>query len=293
MMRILEEPRKILAATLSGRKLVPSKTLNILGIQIARVLAARCIQRLRPPRFLSSNRDLAKLRQDGILVIPEFLGDADFDELSREFHEIVAPLRQDHPFRIRPEQFRSRGGSRVMAFFENARLRHLLASAEKLPWDSIFHFNRLERTIAVDDVSLDSQAELHCDSFFHSHKAWLYINDVTARSSALCVIRGSHRLRLRQLASIYLHSCKLNVDASRRIADSELSTLPPVKRIHCERNTLVIVDTAIYHKRGLGQPGVARDALHVATRANPFSLCSGASAGLLSKPRQPEASGLF
>ena len=123
---------------------------------------------------------------------------------------------------------------------------------------------------AADTTIGDPETNLHSDIFYHTHKAWLYLTDVTPRDAPLVFVRGSHKLSWPQTREIYRHSIDPKTP-SRRITDAELRICGlREERFICERNTLVVANVCGYHRRSQGEPGGERVALHCSVRTQPF-----------------------
>jgi hypothetical protein len=128
----------------------------------------------------------------------------------------------------------------------------------------------LERVVYGDGELHDPETDLHVDTFFSTHKLWLYLDDVTEERAPLVYVPGSHKLSVHKLHQEYVESRREN-SGSRRIDEEELERrgLAP-RTMTCPANTLVVVNTCGYHRRSIGQPGWTRRALHMSFRFNPF-----------------------
>jgi hypothetical protein len=114
---------------------------------------------------------------------------------------------------------------------------------------------------------------LHIDTFFNTHKAWLYLSDVTAADGPFVYVPGSHRLDPRRLIGDYLGSLLPAPDyaGSRRIAAKELVARGLEEKVYtCVANTLVIANTTGYHRRLKGRAGNVRMAVQLGCRFHPF-----------------------
>jgi len=121
----------------------------------------------------------------------------------------------------------------------------------------------------------DPETDLHSDTFFVTHKAWLYLSEADETNGYLKYVKRSNHLFLEQLISVYKHGL-VQWPRSRRIDDRELAFLKQsgMKEVSlkCQRNTLVISNTCGYHRRTKGIPGKDRLAIFFMLRANPFAL---------------------
>jgi ectoine hydroxylase-related dioxygenase (phytanoyl-CoA dioxygenase family) len=109
------------------------------------------------------------------------------------------------------------------------------------------------------------------DTFFSTHKLWLYLDDVNTENGPLVYVPGSHTLSRHRLRRDYWESRAAN-SVSRRIGPEELEARGLARTaMTCAANTLVVVDTCGYHCRSRGEPGQTRRALHMSFRFNPFA----------------------
>jgi hypothetical protein len=220
------------------------------------------------------------LRRDGVLVLPDFLPWDRFEVIQKEALALMEQNREKanvyrhgpntvHHLSVLPN-FEKNKAPAVYQFLEDARIHAILQAAEKLS------LGRLDGTIEHVHqgigTELDPESELHSDIFFHTHKAWFYLNDVEEENGALVYVKRSHHLRPTQLFYAYTESCTRN-KGSRRITREEVERLGLQETImSCPKNTLVVANTCGYHTRLRGKPGGNRYAVHVSLRFNPFAL---------------------
>jgi Phytanoyl-CoA dioxygenase (PhyH) len=127
-----------------------------------------------------------------------------------------------------------------------------------------------EHVVQGNHEGFDPETQLHVDTFFSTHKLWLYLQDVNEEHAPLVYVPGSHKLSVERLRGDYIDSRKNNTGA-RRIDDEEVARRGLSRRLMVSRaNTLVVVNTCGYHCRSVGQPGSTRRALHMSFRFNPF-----------------------
>lgn len=283
-----------LSKIFSSEKLVDGKVLNLLGIQVFRTLLARAIY---SGRYLFHRVEYKyesdKLRQDGVLVIPDFMSAEKFEELRRRCVEIIESQKPDvdkethgsnhtEYWSISPDSPTTATLAEliskhtcVLGILKDAELREFhpldFCAIEKLSQGSSSHEH-------------DPETDLHSDTFFVTHKAWLYLSDADEKNGYLKYVKRSNRLFMKQLVSVYKHGL-VQRPRSRRIDERELACLERrgMKEVSlkCQRNTLVISNTCGYHRRTAGIPGENRLAIFFMLRANPFAL-SGPS-----KPVRP------
>ncbi len=260
----------------SATKSVDSRVLNLAGTQVARTLAARVIQRSR--RWPEpANPDVLELRRSGVLMIPGFLPPAEFAALQKECAAVLAdqaiPRSSREHGRNELEQIDALplcgGRPALRAFLENERLRSLIEGAERRRIEPLAGHRVIERLVQKEGFAPDLETALHIDTFFHTHKVWLYLSEVSLKQGPLVYVPGSHRLTWRHLAQGYRAS--LAGKKSRRIAYEEVVAHGLEEVVYtCPPNTLLVANTAGYHRRLPGVPGQERLAVQLSYRFNPF-----------------------
>jgi len=279
-------PREsLLSQIISGEKVIPAPALNRLGLQVARAVIAHTLYNLHKVSTPPSLKHHAEtLRRDGILILPDFIPPDEFDALRDEFFEAYDRYR-DELFTAKSTNLYEMAylhrlplGSipHARRFVASATVQQLLEGGEKRSWAEFFHFSGLEYITYGESGAPDPQVTLHADAFYHTHKAWLYIEDVTPENGPLAIVKGTHRVTLRQIPYIYSHSLEKGVDPSRRIASEEMKRVGVQETVvTCPRNTLVIVNTGAYHRRTQGKPGTRRYGIQIVARATPFAFRTG------------------
>ncbi|MEZ5203443.1 MAG: phytanoyl-CoA dioxygenase family protein [Acidimicrobiales bacterium] len=154
------------------------------------------------------------------------------------------------------------------AFFTDPRLLELISAAEKIHVQPGAGRCLVERTTQTDGP--DPQADVHTDTFFPTHKVWLYLTDVTEQDGPLVYYPRSQRLSPRSLAAVYRESTSA-ASGSRRIEADEPARRRLARKVFTESaNTLVVADTSGYHGRHQGAPPGTRTSLHLQFRPDPF-----------------------
>jgi hypothetical protein len=266
----------------SDQKIVPSPTLNRLGLQVARALTAHTLYTLRsvptPPSVASQ---VEALRRDGVLVVNDFLPESEFEAVRSEFFETYDKYRDKLLVLDSINLYEmaylhnlpSDAVPHARKLVADTKLHTLMEGAEKRPWKKFFQFAGFEYITYGESGKPDPQITLHADAFYHTHKAWLYMEDVTPENGPFAVVKGTHRLTARQIPHIYSHSLEQGVDPSRRISKEEMERLGLEETlVTCPKNTLVIANTGAYHRRTQGKPGTRRFGVQIMARATPFVL---------------------
>ena len=264
-------------------KTLDSRALNLAGAQPFRALIARGLYDVRPK---SHDPLTVELARTGIVVCENFLLSDAFEDLTREVDEYMdanvnSTVIQDGADEIRRYSLGKVDPTRFpqLAQWRSNPVNALVSGAERRSVGRNFDGGALIEhvTIGVDEEKANPQdnTHLHIDTFFNTHKVWLYLDDVDAENGAFVFVPGSHLLDRVRLWHEYLESTGEN-RRSRRIGDDELKERGLQQRVvECRRNTLVVANTCGYHSRSTGKPGTSRRALHKEFRFNPFSLALG------------------
>lgn len=287
-----------LRRVLTDDKIVPHLGLNILGCQVARIVAAEALLRRRRRRFqIEVTEPEAALVRDGVVVIGNFLTDGAFaaviHEIDRAERDLLkAPpgvdkfgiIRQKMSVRRYPERF----PATFAAVLGSERLVRLARAGEG--WspadsftnrDTMLTYERLEQVVEPSDIDLSrsdelSPGDLHTDSFHYITKAFLTLNDVTMVNSPYMYVVGSHRLTVSRLAWEYRNSLRREQytgnEYQNRVweIDRERLRLAAIP-LQVGKNTLIVTNTFGFHCRGaMTQKGAVRRMLRLDFRSNPF-----------------------
>lgn len=277
----MSEQKSLLAEILSERKTIASPVLNRLGLQVARTMTAHGLYHLRSVRTPNRYKDQVEtLRRDGIVIINDFLPREEFEAVRGEFLDVyerhqssLLTLESMNVYEI--AYFHKLPAEHIphsRRFITDPTVQALFEGGERRSWQKVFQFAGFERVSYGDSRrEADPQVSLHADAFYHTHKSWLYLDDVTEDNGPLALVKRSHHLTLPQIPYIYSHSCARGVDASRRITPEELERLRGRETVvTCPRNTLVVANTGAYHRRTQGKAGSTRYAIQIMSRTSPF-----------------------
>lgn len=263
------------SAVLTGSKTIDSRALNLAGVQPLRAVLARLLYNLRRGPHEPMISDLART---GILTCEDFLPPAAFTALQREAEDYMgesAPTLLHHgstEVRHFPlEQVDAERFPHLAQWPDHQQVMALAAAAERRKCRGRSQMPLIEEVRVGDYSEPDPQTRLHADTFFNTHKIWLYLDDVDDDDAAFVYVPGSHLLDRVRLREDYLESTRTN-EASRRVTDEEIRSRGLEQRIvRCPRNTLLVANTCGYHCRGVGDAGTSRRALFMMFRFNPFA----------------------
>lgn len=252
---------------------------NRLGLHVFRIIASDLMCWLRRLPFAALDYSAYKrFSQEGILVVEDFLEEDDFKLV---FHEIYSGL-ENAPL-LEPEcavgfgqkKFHQQGfdrydGSSLNRFVHienNSKINRALIS-KKMNKLTLVLFGLINKKTKYYIYELrhgdhqanhDRQKDTHKDTFHHTYKLWYFIEEVTLEAGALEYAQGSHRSTWARLKWEYQMSCQASQDKSHpnrggafRISDAELQKIntQPLRKLLVKANSIVIVDTRGFHRRG-------------------------------------------
>lgn len=285
-----------------GNPVIGSKTLNILGLHVFRILLAQGVYRTKQSFmvFMAPAEERKRFARDGYIVKEDFLPEDVFNALTRQVQDYEGPARDlvegdtltrrlfisDIEYRHFPA-FRNLVESR-----EFSDLIRYTSGKNEIPRafvECIFHGAR--------DRGDDPQKTLHKDTFHPTVKAWLFLDDVGPHNGPFIYVPGSHKITWRRLKWEYYQSVarssknsgekSYSLGGAFRVdrGDAEDLRLPPPVSLAVRRNTLVIADTMGFHRRGSGETGATRMAIWFSSRVNPFNPMPGINSTSLRRAR--------
>lgn len=264
----------------STKKMIRNSFLNRLGAQSFRIWLADKRYSLRPKHLNTKVAPYIKvLQSEGVVVIPDFLPPQIFEKLEKECHnalenEKLSRIRQDGPNQytnIKSSQLSDY--KEINQIFNHSTIKDLFSAAERRK----VNLSKITRLLTCliqgeGNGTTDPETSLHEDTFFNTHKAWLYITDVDYKNAPFVYVKGSNsHKRTKRLKKAYKYSIKKDSIHSRRISTEELSELN-LKETHfiAKKNTFVMANTLGFHRRLMGEAGNKRIALAFSARHNPF-----------------------
>ena len=266
---------------ISSKKSIKSKVLNRIGIQNFRILLADLRYKTRPRhRSLAINEYINTLQQEGIVVIEDFLPAKMFQELEKDcLHSLetmpISRQRKDGPNLYTNINYSDLEGkyASIDNIFNYPLIAKLFSAAERRKID----LKKIVRLLSClvqgeNDGTVDPETNLHEDTFFNTHKAWLYISDVNLEQAPFVYVKGSQvHKNAKRYKYIYKHSTSKENLKSRRIPEKELAELGMVETQYIsKKNTFVLANTLGFHRRMQGVQGNKRIALAFSARNNPF-----------------------
>jgi hypothetical protein len=265
---------------LSADKALPGKVVNALGGQVARAVLARSLYRCRSVKISPDLRDQHRqLSEEGLLIWKDFLPAEEFQQVREEALRLPEDTAAKHktvqhgPNLLNLVNFGPEEYARYPAcakFYRDRRLLELMSAAERRNLGENDGTRHYENLVQGSSDEHDPETDLHSDIFFHTHKAWFYLDAVKPENAPLVVVPRSQQMTLQHLRDTYRESIGTN-KGSRRISASQLERYGLAEQeVIVPANTLVLANVHGFHCRRRGVPGNQRHALHWTMRSHPF-----------------------
>lgn len=285
-----------------GHPVIGHGGLNRWGLHVVRILLSNACYLLRTLPFAWLHPVLWwRFLRDGYVVLPRFLPEADFRAVRDEYEAATARYHAANPLertgergfgakRPRVGGFDrydgdsanrfvdiARGGAIHRRFCQSWRYRTVaLALFGMVDWQRKHSIYELVH--GDEALNPDVQRQLHKDTFHHTFKTWYYLDDVGPSHGPTEVVPGSHRSSWSRLRWEYRRSlpqarAEQGTGGSFRIEPGELPALdlPQPRQVPCAANSLVVVNTKAFHRRGIAPRDTMRRSLYANFRPAAFS----------------------
>lgn len=280
------------AKSFKNNPIIGSSVLNRLGLHVFRVVLAYAIMRFR--MGLLSFGVPKQYRDDylkrGYILIPNLLSDEDFAKLYDEVRALRGEVRECVQGDTLTQRIHLDGETletmpetrRFLARPDLSKLWRFAAGFNLVP---ISHVQVIKSHYV--EGGEDPQKNLHSDTFHPSMKYWFFLEDVTPDEGPFTYVEGSQRLTWKRLAWEYRKSIAMDEEkdayvrsGSFRVEASELEGLGfgEPKAVCVPRNTLAIVNTFGFHRRGDADGRRMRSEIWGISRTNPFNPFVGVNA---------------
>lgn len=269
--------------------LIGSRFLNILGLHIKRVIAARCAAHIRWALLSRTMpKDMRKaFQRDGFVAVPDFISKDQIAAIKAELAAYQGEARQmiqgdTATQRILLDGKALDGCPRLAALAEDRTFLGLLAYGGAKAVRPILYVQRIRN--GFQSGKADPQKTMHADTFHPTMKAWLFLEDVRAEDGPFTYVRGSSRLTWKRLKWEYERSKVAGAlkdgyseKGSFRAGPEDLVAmdLPSPEGLTATAGTLVIANTVGFHGRGQAEAGANRIEVWAYSRHNPFSPLPG------------------
>lgn len=273
------------AKSFRDNPVIGSKRLNAMGLHVARARLAHALANSRRNRLahLLDQADRDQFAQQGFVMVPGFLPDAEFAELRAKLLARLSPAREmiqgdTITRRIAIDSHMLREIPALAQLLSGARWRGLMRYVASFNVEPLYYI----QTILAHHVDAppDPQTALHADTFHPTMKAWFFLTDVETDEGPLTYVPGSHRWTAERAAWEKQRSLiapegvdLLSARGSMRIEREEL---PPMglpgqaTAFAVPGNTLVVADTCGFHARGASARPSIRVEIWAYSRRNPF-----------------------
>jgi hypothetical protein len=274
---------KFIKSFLSSKKIIDHKVAYFFGVQVFRVLLFRLalfVSRKKNSIALPAN--LESLKQEGLVIIQNYLSEQEFEEIRQAYYEILKDYRAENA-----QKHRSANA------LDLTKIRLTPRDVETYPvLDKIFRSPEIKesfsylsgKTLNVDEIYVefvqhtkdehDPCTNLHTDTFFPNQNAWLYVEDSNLDCGPFIYSRGSHRVTIKRLVFEYYSSIKhfSGGRSSPRVSEkfAQFLDLSPTD-MSAPQNSLLISNNFGIHARGIGTPGTTRAAFKLSYKETPFS----------------------
>ncbi|MBS1517231.1 MAG: phytanoyl-CoA dioxygenase family protein [Bacteroidetes bacterium] len=245
--------------------------LNILGFHVIRTIFLSA-WRLKPKNLNGRYKEILEiLKQDGIVVIPDFFPRDQFDEIKKEYENLYADWKPSdftyEKFNNRqkkfPEYFETIAErfvtpdtpAFVKYFMNNEMIREVTSSIvhrriRTRPYHHFWFLQSRNPDKKVDRLHIASFP--HADVPYPTIKVFLYLNDVDESNAAYTYAKGSHKLTLKRIMLEYKLSVRYSRNGDDKVTEEELNLLGYRSEHICGKaNTLFISNNMGYHNRGI------------------------------------------
>ena len=286
----------------SSQNVVQNRALNVLGLQIFRVLLARSLEILR--RFPSARPEtdseyIRKLLSDGFVVIPDFLDKKAQGLVAEEYDRMMDTWDQHSVdgtgavnIKIRGVDWAKLTPNVSRLLFNSDRISKIVHNTLGLrkPENGLnsllrsrYQFFRCFSEDSAVGTSRNSEGNTssvnwHADTFHNLYKAFYYVNDVKEANAPTLLLKQSHRISIWRLMLERASSIRRsNKSGSNFILKQEQDKLLSKKNngltsATATRGSLIIINTFCFHARGEFAPANSekRDIVEVDFFNKPF-----------------------
>jgi hypothetical protein len=273
------------AKSFRANPVIGSRFLNRMGLHVFRVTLAYGIMRFR--MFCLSWGVPKKYRRQyyekGYILIENAMDEATFQEVEREVRRVRSEVREciqgnTLTQRIHLDEENADQTRAIQSFLNRKDIVRFFKFAAGKNHRPISHIQVIKSNYRQGEP--DPQKHLHSDTFHPTMKYWLFLQDVGHNMAPFTYVEGSHRLTWKRLKWEYKKSVSIqneripySQNGSFRIEEKELEALglPAPREVCVSKNTLVIVNTFGFHRRGDTDRRSIRAEIWGISRTNPFN----------------------
>jgi len=259
--------------------------LNLLGYHFLRILRYRLAFTLRRkivPNDEATRRAADEVEREGIVVIPNFFPDETFRKIKEEADRLVRDVVNERAPCIVRSVVVADGRPSSSALFEehfakNPFINGVASAALRKKVIFTPTIQSEKSWCAAEDLgaeSTDKADNRHFDVSYPTIKAFLYLNDVDASNAAFMYARRSKRMTLARAWMEYVMCVKFwfwDKEARENVTPEVPQEFLDAQGLKLESvggkaNTLLIVDTMGFHRRGDYATTTPRELVHVSYR---------------------------
>ncbi len=272
------------AKSFRDNPLIGSKRLNQMGLHTARMRVAHklaWVRRGRMERYLPKEYS-AQFKENGFILIPDFLEPAIFVALRDQIYATPAPAREmvqgdtiTRRIAIGHDYLKSVRGLRDLIY--DNRWRRMMHYVSSYTAEPLYYVQTILK--ADSDGGADPQTNVHADTFHPTMKAWFFLHDVGEEEGPFKYVPGSHLLTEKRLVWEKARSMEapdgldyLSSRGSMRIDAADLADLdlPQPQIFAVAANTLIVADTCGFHARAASHGRNMRIEIWAYSRRNPY-----------------------
>ena len=279
---------------LSTERIIPHFLANLFGLQLIRYSLAHLLYNFKFYLKKKKNSHVNLVKKNGFCQINQFLSANEFDQLKKEFNELI---NSDLATNLQNNE----GTQYFTVFLNDEKMLQKFPILKKLGDDSkikeLFQGSenkkivdiryRLERIIVKDENIEDTNKNYH-----YTFKAWLYLTDSDDNNGPLVILPGSHKFSLKRVFNSYIESIKYSLYVKKKDKLKKENILNNYakdnyqyfrykniknnldrdsKKLISKSNSFILANTHCIHRRGDAKKNKIRDAIHFYSRENPFN----------------------
>lgn len=274
---------------LSKNHILPSPIANRLGLPVLRTILTNLAIILRRFKNCRAKTIYEKeLLRNGIVIIPNFLPDAEFQDLKKEFNQIISKedincssVGSTNAFYTYLKKNDYDQYEMIKKFSKNKTLIRLICVAEGMKFFDELKTLIFEKTnFGAPEKDDDPNKLFHADVHFHSHKVLYYIEDVSKDNGPFVYCKKSHQntferlyfeLKRGQLKDGFVSSWRIINHQQKKFFKNFYDKILKNKiDVTGKANTLIVANVHGFHRRGDGVEGKSRSLIRIPFRFNPL-----------------------
>lgn len=273
------------AKSFKTNPIIGNKILNYMGLHVLRVILSHGIMRFRMSLLsFSIPKSLQhEYYNNGYILLENVLPEERFDRLLKESHDIRSTIREcvqgdTLTQRIHLNQSNASQAIEINNFLTQTSIVDLFKFTAGKNHRPISHIQVIKNKYIEGEY--DPQKILHSDTFHPTMKYWYFLQDVSEGMAPFTYVKGSNKLTWKRIKWEYVKSINIHKETtsysqkgSFRIEEDELVLLgfSEPKKVCVSKNTLVIVNTFGFHRRGEANAKNLRAEIWGISRTNPFN----------------------